>query len=67
MQPTANESIHDDPPSILPPFELLLDEDINDDFLRNAFESIAHHYNSQYTGDIVVSISIVYFYLNNVL
>ena len=43
-----------------------LDEDINDDFLRDAIKSIAHHYNSHYPGNIVVSISIVYFYINNV-
>ena len=42
--------IHDDPASIIAPFELLLDEEINDDFLRDAIESIAHHYNSQYPG-----------------
>ena len=41
-------SIHDDPESIIALSELLLDEEINDDFLRDAIESIAHHYNSQY-------------------
>ena len=39
-------SIHDDPASIIPPFELLLDEEINDNFLRDVIESIAHCYNS---------------------
>ena len=64
---TISTSIHDDPPSIIPPFKLLLYEYINDDFLRDAIEYIARHYNSQYPGDIVVSILIVYFYINNVL
>ena len=35
-------SIHDAPASIIAPFEILLDEEINDDFLRDAIESIAH-------------------------
>ena len=43
-------SIHDDPASIIAHFELLLDEEINDDFLRDAMESIAHHYNFQHPG-----------------
>ena len=58
---TISTSIHDDPPSSIPPFDLILDEDINDDFLRGAIESIAHHYNSHYPGNIVVSISIMYY------
>ena len=33
-------------------FELLLDEEINDDFLRDVIESIAHYYNSRYPGDV---------------
>ena len=45
-------SIHDDPASIIPLFELLLDEKINDEFLRDAIESIAQYYNSQYPGDV---------------
>ena len=45
-------SIHDDPTSIIPPFELLLDEDINDDFLRDVIEPIAQYYNSRYPGDV---------------
>ena len=45
-------SIHDDPASIIAPFEILLDEEIDDDFLRDAIESIEHHYNSQYPGDV---------------
>ena len=48
-------SIHDDPASIIVPIEILLDEEIDDDVLRDAIESIAHHYDSQYPGDIVVS------------
>ena len=48
-------SIHDDPAWIIAPFEILLDEESNDYSLRDAIESIAHHYNSQYPGDIVVS------------
>ena len=44
-------SIHDDPASIIAPFELLLD------FLPDAFESITYYYNSQYLGDIVVIMS----------
>ena len=51
----SSTSIHDDPASIISPFELLLDEEMNDDFLRDAIESIAHYYNSQYPGDSVVS------------
>ena len=43
-------SIHDDPASIIAPFELVLDEEINDDILRDAIESITHHYNFQYPG-----------------
>ena len=45
-------SIHDDPASVIAPFELLLDEEIDDDFLRDAIESIAQYYNSQYPGDV---------------
>ena len=41
---------HDNPASIMAPFELLLDEEIDDDFLRDAIESIAQYYNSQYPG-----------------
>ena len=41
-------SNHDDPA----PFELLLDEEIDDDFLRDAIESIAQYYNSQHPGDV---------------
>ena len=67
MQPTAHDrdpigvqeiiqnistSIHDDPTSIIPPFELLLDEEVNDEFLRDAIESIAQYYNSQFPGDV---------------
>ena len=41
----CSTSIHDDPASIIAPFEkILLDGEINDDFLRDAIESIAHHY-----------------------
>ena len=50
-------SIHDGPTSIIPPFELLLDEDsslvlLDEDFLRDAIESIAQYYNARYTGDV---------------
>ena len=45
---------HDDTASVIAHFELLLDEEINDDIIRDAIESIAHHYNSQYP---VVSMS----------
>ena len=48
----SSTSIHDDPASIIAPFELLLDEEIDDDFLRDAIESIAQYYNSQYPGDV---------------
>ena len=48
----SSKSIHDDPASIIAPFELLLEEEIDDDFLRDAFESIAQYYNSQYPGDV---------------
>ena len=48
--------IHDDSASIIAHFEILLDEEINEDFRRDAIESIAHHYNYQYPGDIVVSL-----------
>ena len=48
----SSTSIHDDPVSIISPFELLLDEEIDDDFLRDAIESIAQYYNSQYPGDV---------------
>ena len=48
-------SIHDDPASIIAPLEQLLDEEINDDCLRGAIESIVYHYNSQNPGDIVAS------------
>ena len=47
-----NSSIHDDPASIIAPFELLLDEEIDDDFLRDAIESIAQYYNSQHPADV---------------
>ena len=40
------------PASIIAPFELLLDEEIDDDFLRDAIKSIAQYYNSQYPGDV---------------
>ena len=46
----SSTSVHDDPASIIAPFELLLDEEIDDNFLRDAFESIAQYYNSQYLG-----------------
>ena len=42
----SSTSTHDDPD----PFELLLDEEIDDDVLRDAIESIAQYYNSQYPG-----------------
>ena len=42
----SSTSTHDDPA----PFELLLDEEIEDDFLRDAIESIEQYYNSQYPG-----------------
>ena len=45
-------SIHEDHASIITPFELLLDEEIDDKFLRDAIESIAQYYNSQYPGDV---------------
>ena len=45
-------STHDDPASITAPFQLLLDGEIHDDFLRNAIESIEQYYNSQYQGDV---------------
>ena len=48
----SSTSIHDDPASIIAPFELLLDEEIDDDFLQDAIESIAQHYDSQYPGDV---------------
>ena len=48
----SSTSIHDDPASIIAPFELLLDEEIDDDFLRDAIESIAQYYTSQYPGDV---------------
>ena len=48
----SSTSIHDAPASIIAPFELLLDEEIDDDFLRDAIESIAQYYNSQYPGDV---------------
>ena len=48
-------SIHDDPASIIAPFELLLDEEIDDDFLRDAIEYIAQYYNSQDPGDVGMS------------
>ena len=48
-------TIHDDPASIIVPFELLLDKEIFDDFLRDVIEYIAHHFNSQYPGDVGMS------------
>ena len=48
----SSTSIHDDPAWIIAPFELLLDEEIDDDFLRDAIESIAQYYNSQHPGDV---------------
>ena len=48
----SSTSIHDDPSSIIAPFELLLDGEIDDDFLRDAIESVAQCYNSQYPGDV---------------
>ena len=45
-------STHDDPASIIAPFELLLDEEIDNDFIRDVIESIAQYYNSQYPGDV---------------
>ena len=48
----SSTSIHDDPASIIAHFELLLDEEIDDDFLRDAIESIAQYYSSQYPGDV---------------
>ena len=44
--------IHDDPISIILPFELLIDEEISDDFLRDTIESIARYYFSRYPGDV---------------
>ena len=38
-------SIHDDPASIIAPFEILLDEEINDYLLRDAIDSIAQYFN----------------------
>ena len=70
--PTANErepigvqesihkistSIHDDPPSIIAPFEILLDEEINDDFIRDSIESIAQYYNFLIPGRCKYDIS----------
>ena len=37
-------------PMMIHGFEQLLDEEIDDDFLRDAIESIAQYYNSQYPG-----------------
>ena len=48
----SSTSIHDDPASIIAPFELLQDEEIDDDFLRDAIESIAQYYNSQHPRDV---------------
>ena len=56
----SSTSVHDDPTSIIAHFELLLDEEIDGDFLRDAIESIAQYYhsqypqyyNSQYPGDV---------------
>ena len=48
----SSTSIHDDPASIIAPFELVLDEEIDDDFLRDAIESIAQYYSSHYPGDV---------------
>ena len=45
-------STPDDPALIIAPFELILDEEIDDDFLRDAIESIAQYYNTQYPGDV---------------
>ena len=42
----SSTSTHGDPA----PFELLLDEENEDDFLRDAIESIAQYYNYQYPG-----------------
>ena len=48
----GSTSIHDDPASIIAPFELLLDEEIDDYFLRDAIKYIAQYYNSPYPGDV---------------
>ena len=45
-------SIHDDPASIIATFEILIYEEINDDFLRYAIESIVQYYNFRYHGDV---------------
>ena len=45
-------STHDDPASIIAHFELLQDEEIDDDFLRDAIKYIAQYYNYQYPGDV---------------
>ena len=49
---TISTSIHDDPASIIAPFELLPHEDINDDFLRDDIEYIAQYCNFQYPGNV---------------
>ena len=49
----SSTSIHDDPASIIAPFGLLLDEEIDDDFLRDAIEFIAQYY-SPHPGDVSI-------------
>ena len=43
-------STRDDPASIIAPFELLLDEEIDDDLLQDAIESIAQYSIFLYPG-----------------
>ena len=64
---TISTSIHDDPPSIIAPSEILLDEEINDDFLRDATESIAQYYNFRYPGDVSMPYQMDTRWFNNVL
>ena len=49
---SISTSTHENPASIITPFELLLYEEMDDDFLRDAIESIAQYYNYQYTADV---------------
>ena len=45
IMPNFSTYVHDDPASIIAPFEILLDEESNHDFLRDAIKYIASYYN----------------------
>ena len=54
MIQTISTSIYHHPVLIIAPFEILLDEEINDDFLQDAIEYIAQYYHFRYPGNVSI-------------